>query len=59
MYEEPGLRFGSDASENINLLANGGRVLFLRDVANVTIGPEIRRGIAELNGEGVRMRFGL
>lgn len=29
--------FGSAASENINILANGGRTLFLRDVANVTI----------------------
>ena len=31
------LFFGSGASENINILANGGRVLFLRDVANVTM----------------------
>jgi Ca2+-binding RTX toxin-like protein len=31
------LFFGSNASENINVLANGGRVLFLRDVANVTM----------------------
>jgi len=30
----------------------GGTPLLLRDVANVTIGPEIRRGIAEWNGEG-------
>lgn len=29
--------FGSNASESINLVANGGRVLFLRDVANVTM----------------------
>jgi Ca2+-binding RTX toxin-like protein len=29
--------FGSGASENINIVANGGRVLFLRDVANVTM----------------------
>ena len=28
---------GSDASENIDIVANGGRVLFLRDVANVTM----------------------
>jgi Ca2+-binding RTX toxin-like protein len=28
---------GSGASENIDILANGGRVLFLRDVANVTM----------------------
>ena len=31
------LFFGSNASENINVLANGGRVLFLRDVGNVTM----------------------
>ncbi len=31
------LFFGSGASENINIVANGGRVLFLRDVANVTM----------------------
>ena len=30
----------------------GGTPLLLRDVANVTIGPEIRRGLAEWNGEG-------
>jgi Ca2+-binding RTX toxin-like protein len=31
------LFFGSGASENINIVANGGRVLFLRDVAAVTM----------------------
>ncbi|MCI0685393.1 MAG: hypothetical protein L0Y71_25110 [Gemmataceae bacterium] len=31
------LFFGSGASENVNILANGGRVLFFRDVANVTM----------------------
>src|SRR5688572_2577736 len=31
------LFFGSNASENINVVANGGRVLFLRDVASVTM----------------------
>jgi Ca2+-binding RTX toxin-like protein len=31
------LFFGSNASEGINIVANGGRVLFLRDVANVTM----------------------
>ncbi len=33
------------ASEN-------GVPVYLRDVAKVQIGPEMRRGIAELNGEG-------
>jgi len=31
------LFFGSNASETINLIANGGRALFLRDVASVTM----------------------
>ncbi len=30
----------------------GGTPLYLADVANITIGPEIRRGLAEWNGEG-------
>jgi Cu(I)/Ag(I) efflux system membrane protein CusA/SilA len=30
----------------------GGTPLYLSDVANVTIGPEIRRGLADWNGEG-------
>jgi Cu(I)/Ag(I) efflux system membrane protein CusA/SilA len=43
--------------------ANGTPV-FLRDVADVTLGPEMRRGVAEANGEGetvggiVIMRYG-
>ena len=41
-----------------------GTPILLRDVANVTRGPDIRRGLAELNGEGetvggiVVMRYG-
>eukprot|EP00493_Phyllostaurus_siculus_P022754 UN23088 len=41
-----------------------GNALQLRDVANVRLGPQMRRGIAELNGEGevaggiVVMRYG-
>lgn len=31
------LFFGSSAAENIDIVANGGRVLFLRDVASVTV----------------------
>ena len=31
--------------------ANGVPIL-LRDIANVQLGPDMRRGIAELNGEG-------
>ncbi len=30
----------------------GGTPILLRDVANVTIGPEIRRGLADWNGQG-------
>jgi Cu(I)/Ag(I) efflux system membrane protein CusA/SilA len=33
-------------------VAPGGTPIMLSDVANVTIGPEIRRGIAEWNGRG-------
>jgi len=38
--------------ENIVLRAEGGTPLLLKDVARVEIGPDERRGIAELNGEG-------
>ena len=51
--------------EAIPLGINGqGSTLQLRDVANVRLGPQMRRGIAELNGEGevaggiVVMRYG-
>ena len=43
---------------------NNGTPLLLKDVADIGIGPQMRRGIAELNGEGevvggiVVMRFG-
>ena len=42
----------------------GGTPVFLRDIANIQLGPEIRRGIAELDGKGevaggiVVIRFG-
>ena len=45
-------------------LNNQGTPLLLQDVADITIGPQMRRGVAELNGEGetvggvVVMRFG-
>ena len=39
------LFFGSNASENINISANGGRVLFFRDVANVTMDLDDVEGI--------------
>jgi Cu(I)/Ag(I) efflux system membrane protein CusA/SilA len=31
---------------------NTGTPVYLKDVANIDIGPELRRGIADLNGEG-------
>ena len=33
-------------------LGDGGTPIFLRDVATVQLGPETRRGVAELDGEG-------
>ncbi|MBT0587657.1 efflux RND transporter permease subunit [Alteromonas oceanisediminis] len=51
--------------ETIPLGVNGqGTPLLVRDVANVVLGPQMRRGVAELNGEGetvggiVVMRYG-
>ncbi|MBV1869706.1 MAG: CusA/CzcA family heavy metal efflux RND transporter [Gammaproteobacteria bacterium] len=45
-------------------VTQNGSALLLKDVATITVGPQMRRGIAELNGEGetvggiVIMRFG-
>ncbi|MFZ5995865.1 MAG: efflux RND transporter permease subunit [Nitrospirota bacterium] len=51
--------------ENIPVASSGaGTAVFLRDVAKVQLGPEIRRGLAELDGKGevaggiVVVRFG-
>ncbi|AVT75455.1 cobalt-zinc-cadmium resistance protein CzcA, cation efflux system protein CusA [Rhodopseudomonas palustris] len=50
---------------NIVLRASGGTPVLLKDVARVELGPDERRGIAELNGEGevasgiVLQRFGV
>ncbi|PLX39743.1 MAG: AcrB/AcrD/AcrF family protein [Deltaproteobacteria bacterium] len=51
--------------ENIAVGVDGeGTPLLLKSVANVTVGPELRRGVAEWNGEGevaggvVVMRYG-
>ncbi|HAK88607.1 MAG: cation transporter [Nitrospirae bacterium GWC2_46_6] len=51
--------------ETISVGANGaGTPVFLRDIANIQLGPEIRRGITELDGRGevaggiVVIRFG-
>src|SRR2546430_3942167 len=51
--------------ENVSLGANArGTPIRVRDVAQVRIGPDIRRGVAEIDGKGeavggiVVMRFG-
>ena len=51
--------------EDIPVGTNGaGTPIYLKDVANVQLGPEIRRGVAELDGKGevaggiVVVRFG-
>ena len=55
---------GADDIENIVLRSERGVPLRLRDVARVEVGPDERRGITELNGEGevasgiVLQRFG-
>ncbi|HTK14028.1 MAG TPA: CusA/CzcA family heavy metal efflux RND transporter [Xanthobacteraceae bacterium] len=55
---------GVNDLENIVLKADGGTPVLMKDVARVEIGPDERRGIAELNGEGevtsgiVLQRFG-
>ncbi len=55
---------GLDDLRNIPLMSDRGTPVFIRDVADVRVGPELRRGIADLDGEGdvaggvVVMRFG-
>ena len=51
--------------EQIPVKASGrGTPVYIRDIANVQLGPDIRRGLADLNGEGetvggiVVMRYG-
>jgi Cu(I)/Ag(I) efflux system membrane protein CusA/SilA len=65
MVRATGYIKGVDDLENIPLGANkNGTPLLLKDVAEIGTGPQMRRGIAELNGEGetvggiVVMRFG-
>lgn len=49
---------------NVVLTSRDGKPVLLSDVASISYGPEIRRGVAELNGEGevaggvVVMRYG-
>jgi Cu(I)/Ag(I) efflux system membrane protein CusA/SilA len=50
--------------ENIAVGTHNGTPVYVRDIANVQLGPDIRRGFADLNGEGdvaggiVVVRFG-
>jgi Cu(I)/Ag(I) efflux system membrane protein CusA/SilA len=50
--------------ENIPLKTAGGAAVYVRNVGTVHLGPDLRRGVAELNGEGeavggiVVMRYG-
>jgi Cu(I)/Ag(I) efflux system membrane protein CusA/SilA len=50
--------------EAIAVGAEGGTPILMRDIGSVTLGPDMRRGIAELNGKGevvsgiVVMRYG-
>jgi Cu(I)/Ag(I) efflux system membrane protein CusA/SilA len=38
--------------ENLVLRAEGGTPVLVKDVATVALGPELRRGVADLDGEG-------
>ena len=65
MVRASGYLDGREALESVPLGQDSNGVpLLLRDVATVNIGPKMRRGIAELNGEGevvggvIVMRFG-
>lgn len=65
MVRASGYLEGAEDLETIPLgLDVKGTPLLLRDVADIQVGPQMRRGIAELNGEGeavggiVVMRFG-
>ncbi|MDP2142863.1 MAG: CusA/CzcA family heavy metal efflux RND transporter, partial [Gallionella sp.] len=43
---------GKDDIENLVVKAERGTPVLLRDIARVELGPDERRGLAELNGEG-------
>ena len=65
MVRASGYIQGQEDLANIPLGLNvNGTPLLLKDVADIEVGPQMRRGIAELNGEGevvggiVVMRFG-
>jgi copper/silver efflux system protein len=59
-----GLISSKEDIENIPVDVRDGVPIFIKDIAFVSLGPEIRRGVAELDGEGevvggiVTVRFG-
>ncbi len=64
MVRSQGYLHGINDIENLVVKAERGTPVLLRDVAHVALGPDERRGLAELNGEGevvsgiVMSRFG-
>jgi len=52
MVRSRGFLKSLDDVRNIPLSVSGATPVMLRDVAFVQVGPEMRRGVAELNGEG-------
>ena len=52
MVRSRGFLKSLDDFRSIALAVSGATPVLLRDVATVQVGPEMRRGIAELNGEG-------
>ncbi len=64
MVRAPGYLKTTDDFEHIVITSRGGIPVLLSDIASVRLGPEMRRGVAELNGQGevaggiVVMRYG-
>lgn len=64
MVRTSGYLQNTDAFRQVVIASREGVPVMLSDVADVRIGPEIRRGVAELNGEGevaggiIVMRYG-
>jgi len=52
MVRGEGYLRGIEDIENLVLKAEGGTPVLIRDVARVELGPDERRGLTELNGEG-------
>jgi Cu(I)/Ag(I) efflux system membrane protein CusA/SilA len=55
---------GMNSANNTGMGGGGNAPVFLKDIATIQIGPEMRRGLSELNGEGeaaggiIVMRYG-